>query len=171
MTPNRIMLINGMLFLVIVSLSILILTEERQIPEEPPVSELQHEVTRMLASEERQVTRDDDRYGSLGNRNIFTTIKPLPTPSPSPTPTPKVPPNINEVTEYWKLAGMISSMAMFQDMRTREDFQMRPGEKRTVEFRRENIQIELESINRANWRVTVKMNYEGNIQRREMKMF
>ncbi|MCC5875092.1 MAG: hypothetical protein JJU11_02625 [Candidatus Sumerlaeia bacterium] len=171
MTPNRIMLINGMLFLVVVALSVLIMTEERLIPEEPPISELEDEVTYLLTNAERQVTLGEDRYGNIGNRNIFSTIKPLPTPSPSPTPTPKVPPNINEVTEYWKLGGMLSTMAMFQDMRTREDFQMRPGDVREIEFRREKIPVELESIDRANWRVTIKMNYEGNVQRREMKMF
>lgn len=171
MTPNRIMLINGMLFLVIVALSALIMTEEREIPSEPPLDSLEHEVSRLLATEDRDVAFTGDRYGNLGAKNIFSTIVALPTPSPSPTPTPKVPPDIKEVTEYWKLAGMISSMAMFHDMRSREDFQLRPGETRQVEFRRENLNIELESIDRPNWSVTIKMDYEGNVQRREMKMF
>lgn len=171
MTPNRIMLINGMLFLVIVALSALIMTEQREIPGEPPIEDLEYEVSRLLASEDHDVAVAGDRYGNLGGRNIFSTIISLPTPSPSPTPTPKVPPNIGEVTEYWKLAGMISSMAMFHDMRSREDFQMRPGETRQIEFRKENVTIELESIDRPNWRVTIKLEYEGNVQRRDMKMF
>jgi hypothetical protein len=171
MTPQRLMLINSMLFLVILALSVLILTEERRVPEAPPLAQLRKTVEGRMARDTTEVTVVADNYQNLGRKNMFDTIIPLPTPSPKPTPTPRPAPLIAEVTEFWKLSSMISTMAIFQDIKTKEDFTMRVGDTREVEFRKEKLTIKLEAIDRPNWRVVISMSYGGNVQRREMKLF
>ena len=170
MNSKRIMMINSVLFLVILALSALVLTEERTVPEAPPIKELVRTVETQLANSQGAVVSNVDAYQNLGKRNILDTLVPLPTPTPRPTPTPKPPPVLAEVTEYWKLGGVLSKMVVFEDIKTREPFTMRIGESKEVEFKKEKLTIVLEAIDRAAWKATIKMTYGGNVQRRELKM-
>lgn len=172
MTPKRIVIFNCVVFVLFLTLSVYILMQERQLPGEPPVKEAQREVLAMVVREGERVDDTEERLPNLGKRNVFETILPLPTPTPAPTRTPDPGPHINEVTDTWKLSVAFRDFATFQDIKTQQDFTLKLGESKPVEFKGKEYRVMLESIDSKKFSATIMMkNLIGEEQRKSFKMF
>ncbi|MCX7765906.1 MAG: hypothetical protein N2246_04270, partial [Candidatus Sumerlaeia bacterium] len=90
-------------------------------------------------------------FKALGERNIFATIIPRPTPVPRPTPTPAAPPRINVLLRTWKLSSIIGNRVMLTDTAKREEWTMKEGDTKQVEYRGELYTITLKKINKRNF--------------------
>lgn len=166
---KRIMLANGVLFVVVLALSYVIMTQERTLPGPPPLDELKTQVAGHLERVRSAPPRTSDNLEHLGRRDLFETIKPQPSPTPRPTPTPTPPPDIKDVTEFWRLSGALRSMAVFADIKTRAEFTIKVGESREVEFKGKKIQVTLKSTVSLK-SATISINEMGIEQTRDMQM-
>jgi hypothetical protein len=160
MNLNKVVWLNGALFLVIASLSIMMITEERKLPDAPPLQDLRSVVDDALSAElgtGGEARREHENFGRI---NIFETLVPLPTPTPTPAPTPVPPPDIREVIEFWRLVGATSSFGIFQDTKSKQDFTMRVGEFREERFKNKLYKVYLKSTVSMK-SVTLTMEAEG----------
>lgn len=170
-SATRIMWINGILFLGILALSVIIITEERYLPGEPPIKEVKRQVTELIEADRSNLQSSGGNYESFGKVDMFETIIPLPTRTPTPTPEPPKPPRIEQVTEYWKLSFVFKSMATFQDIKTQEEYTIKVGDKRDQDYKGKTYGIYLDSVDRKNWSCTILMNDMGEVQKRTFRMF
>ncbi len=172
-TPQRIALINALLFIVVLTLAVLLITRERPLPGRPPVEQVREEVAELI--EQRGTARDrlEGQLQALGERRIFATIIPMPTPTPTPTPTPVPPPRIEEVTDRWRLEIILprSGMAIFEDIGSRETWQLRPGESRTVDHRGRQVPVYLDSVDTSQFSATIRIDVDGSRQTRTFRVF
>lgn len=173
LSPQRIVLINALLFIMVLTLAVLLITRERPLPGQPPVEEVREEVAQLI--EERGSARDqlEGQLQALGQKEIFATIIPLPTPTPTPAPTPVPPPRIEEVTERWRLEIILprSGTAIFEDIGSRESWQIRPGETHNVDFRNRQIPILLDEVDTTAFKATIRMQVDGSDQTRTFSVF
>jgi len=170
MNAQRIMIINSAIFVLILAVSVFMITQERTLPGEPPVEELQQEVAKVLSQRASEGTgKVESNLVNLPQRNVFETLIPLPTPTPlppKPTPAPVI---VDEATEFWRLSGPLSRMAAFQDIKTREDFSLKIGEYREEKVKGESFKIFLESTVPFK-SATVRMEDDGHVTRRTFTM-
>lgn len=116
----------------------------------------------------KNVTRFD-AYPAFGKAPIFNTIIPKPTPRPRPpTPTP-APPDINKLTARWALVSVFGDTAYFMDNGNKQEWQMKVGETRKVDYRRKDYYIELKNVDQSNFKATLYM--EEGSQSRTMSLF
>ncbi|CAN5198985.1 hypothetical protein BH09SUM1_BH09SUM1_24330 [soil metagenome] len=169
MNPNRIMMINGILFCVIITVSVIIMRQERQAPGEPPLREIQQAVAAKLTADSGDQAGPSAELPNFGAKNIFDTLIPRLTPTPQPPKTPVPPPRIDEVTDGWRLSGPLSTFASFQDIKTREDFILKIGETRDEKYKGQTVKITLESTEKLK-SATIMMNMDGEVQRRKLTM-
>lgn len=171
MNATRIMWINGILFLAILGISVMIITEERYLPGRPPLEEHEVSVQKAIAETAGTTGLAGTDATELGKVNMFDTIIPLPTRTPTPTPEPPKAPRIEEVTQYWKLSFVYKTMATIQDIKTEAETTIKIGDKKIETYRGQEIPIYLESVNRKEWSATFIMNYMDEKQTRTFKMF
>jgi hypothetical protein len=165
------MILNCVLFVVIVGISVMMLRQENSLPGPPPVKELHLAVDQRLASEPANADSVTAQLEKLGTVNLFDTIIPAPTPAPSPTPEPPKPPPIEEVVKDWKLSAVLSSYALFQNRRTKEDWQMKIGESKTERFRNKDVKVYLDLIEKKTWSATVRITEEGQTQKKKFSVY
>ncbi len=179
MNTSRIILINSLIFVVIITLSAMTIMQDRELPGEPEfllpgspgfddVEVVVKEIVENQEAEEQQMGGD---YPSLGKKKLFDPLVPQPTPSPTPPPTPVPPPDINSVTEHWKLSFVGKTFASFNNIKTNEDWNMKKGESYTVTYRGQNVPVYLEELNRKQWSVTIAVKEGGKVQTKTIKMF
>lgn len=174
--PDKQILINIVLLLIIIGLGVLVVTSHYT-PPQSPVGNLikknesiaDSETTPTMTNSETvyEVAVKRDIFPHFGERDIFKTILPKPTPVPRPTRTPQPDPPIAVLTRNWKLTGILGDKALFNDRGTREDFFLKEGESRTVNYRGKDYPITLSEINRLEFSVT--LSYKD--QKRTLKMF
>lgn len=171
MTTSKIMLVNIILFAAIVGLSAMIITEQREIPGEPPIEELQELVKKEVAERKGNNTVGNSKLKSLGTVNMFDDLVPRPTPSPTPPPTPVPPVKPEELTQYWKLNGVLPSFATFQNIKTNQDITIRVGESVNENYRGKDIPVFLESTDFKKFTATIMIKEGGIVQKRTFKLF
>jgi hypothetical protein len=169
MTPNRIIWMNAILFVVIAAIALIIIVEERTLPGKPPVAELQARVEQELANTATDTGPQAAELPNFGKVNLFETVVPLPTPTPPPPKTPVPPPDIREITEFWRLSGALSTMAVFQDTKTKQDFTLKKGEYREEKFKGRDYKIYLKSLTKLK-NATVMVTIDGQVQERIIDM-
>jgi len=170
MSPNRIMMANAILFIVILGMSFHILTQERTIPGAPPVADY---VKQVRADAKTTVTNPDlkpNPLPSLGKAEIFTTIIPLATPTPAPTRTPVPPPTAEEVTEFWQLRAMLSTFATFEDVKVQKEMTLKIGQSVEAAYKGQTYDIKLLEIDKKKWTVTVNIMQLGPQANRTFSM-
>ncbi len=172
-SPQRLAIINTLLFVVVLTLAVLLITRERPLPGRPPVEQVREEVADLI--EQRGTARDqlEGQLQALGQKQIFATIIPMPTPTPTPAPTPVPPPRIEEVTDRWRLEIILprSGMAIFEDLGSRQNWQLRPGESRVVEHRNRQIPVYLDSVDTTQFSATIRIDVDGERQTRTFRVF
>ncbi|MCD6386182.1 hypothetical protein J7M23_10460 [Candidatus Sumerlaeota bacterium] len=175
--PERQILINVVLLLIIIGLGVLVVTSHYT----PPQSPVEHLIKRnenvaedSYSSATQPATETTyaevvkkDIFPHFGERNIFKTLIPKPTPVPAPTRTPKPDPPISVITRHWKLIGILGDKAMFNDRGKREDFFMKEGDTKMVNYRGKNYPITLSKIDKSQFSVTLTF----KDQSRTLKMF
>lgn len=170
MNSSKIMLINGLLFILIVAIAVMVLTEERQLPGEPPVAELRREVALQLSNETSvEGGGSSEQFQELGKKAMFETIMPRPTPPPTPPPPTPTPPTAREVAEYWRLVGALTNFAAFQDVKTREDFTLKVGEHKVEKYKGKDVKVTLESLDRLK-SATISIKVDGHESKHTFQM-
>lgn len=170
MTTSKIVLLNIILFVAIVGLSAMIITEQREVPGEPPIEELR-EIVKEEIEKGRQNPAGNSNLKSLGTVNMFDDLVPKPTPSPTPPPTPVPPVKPEELTQYWKLNGVLPSFATFQNIKTNVDITIKVGESVNENYRGKDIPVFLESTDFKKFTATIMIKEGGIIQKRTFKLF
>ena len=171
MTAGRIMILNALLFVAIIGLGAYLMTQDYELPGPPPLDAIDELVEVELERSPTDESAETRVVANFGKQNIFDTIIPQPTATPAPpTPTP-APPNINDVTESWKLSGVLTSFAVFQNEKTREEWTIRLGESKEEKFRNQTIKVTLDSVNKKDWSATISIKELGIVQKRTIKMF
>lgn len=170
MSPKRLMLINAILFVTIVAIAVMLITEQRQVPGEPDIDRIQRLVDRAIEMEDRREDEGGALLASLSRVDMFETIIPLPTPTPRPTPTPTPPPPIDEVIGHWRLSLAWKDQAQVEDTRTGEFISINVGAFTEVQYRARKVRIHLESVEKFKNAVFV-MREDGEIQKKTMSMF
>lgn len=171
MTTSKIVLLNIILFVAIVGLSAMIITEQREIPGEPPIDELKRIVKEEVDKGKENNTVNNSSLRSLGTVNMFDDLVPKPTPSPTPPPTPVPPVKPEELTQYWKLNGVLPSFATFQNIKTNVDITIKVGESVNENYRGKDIPVFLESTDFKKFTATIMIREGGIIQKRTFKLF
>jgi len=169
MTPKKIVWFNAGLFVLIAGLALSVILEERKLPGRPPLEALESAVTEAMSHEARNATTESNEFTNLGTVNLFDTVVPAPTPTPQPSPTPVPPPDIREVTEFWRLVGPMSKFAVFQDTKAKQDFTLKVGEFREERFKGQIYKVYLKSIVRMK-SATVEMVVEEKRQERTIEL-
>lgn len=180
MKVNKEILINGILLTIVLALGVLIVTSTYKLPEVPRLETISPGSTTSVVDEATSapITSDIEvqsetsynngivtsptakpripelaqtEFKILGERNIFATIIARPTPVPRPTPTPPAPPRINVLLRTWKLSSIVGNRVILTDTAKREEWTMKEGETKQVEYRGEQYTITLKKINKRNF--------------------
>ena len=97
-----------------------------------------------------------DRYPSLGQKQIYQPLIPMPTPTPTPTPTPKVYPKIDAMLKGWKLAGIGSNNKKIDIESDQTIFEFALGDIKEVELNNLTLPVRLDEIDGNNYQVKFK---------------
>ncbi len=173
LSPQRLVLINSLLFLLVMGLAAMLITRERPLPGRPPVEDVQREVSQLIEERGSALDQLEGELEALGETDIFATIIPEPTPTPTPTPTPVPPPDINVLTEDWRLEIILpqTEMARFESESTDEMWDLNPGDSRRETQDGQGVDVFLDSIDPTEFSATVRIDWEGEAQTRTFRMF
>ncbi len=172
-TPQRIVVVNSLLFVLVMTLAVMLLTRERLLPGPPPVDDVRDEVAELIEQRESARDRLEGELKALGEKDIFATIIPMPTPTPTPTPTPVPPPDISNVTSDWRLEIILprSQMARFESESGDDIWDLHPGESRRERDDGRDVDVYLDAVDTTEFSATVRIEWEGEAQTRTFRMF
>lgn len=168
-TAKKLMWVNFGLFLVMLFVSVYTLMRRPEYPGPPDVAGARAEVIEMIASEGQTVGSNEDTLKELGKKNVFSTIIALPTPTPAPTKTPDPGPPIDEVLMNWKLVMPTKTFAIFQEMRTQRDANVKLNETFDAEYKGRNFKIKLIGVDTKKFTATVEM--ENLLGQKQTKVY
>lgn len=157
---KKMVIINFVLFTAIAVFAVMTVTEERTIPEKPPIEIIQA----IIAGEDRsgETIERTDIAPQFGKAPIFATLIALPTPTPTPVPEPPPDPPLAEAIKSWKVKGIDSGVVFIQDVKTRQDFIMdidNPDDLQIVRYRNDDLEVRLKSIDESNF--SAVFSYDG----------
>ena len=169
---KKLYILNFALFVVIVSMSALLMTASYPVPPKPDIEKYTKPTQNRVAEETNKVETTEKNYKNLDKAPLFSTLYPKPTPKPTPVPTPKPDPKIEKLTSTWILVAVLGDQAMFEDKKTKEDWMMSIGETRPVKYKKgKKYDIKLKSTNENEFSATIS--FEGRLgeQTRTLSMF
>ena len=158
---NRETIINIFLLILIIGLGALVATSRYEAPQMPryavgtptPISTGNESETTYTPTPRPE--QPEEAYTHLGKQRLFRTLIPKPTQAPQPTRTPEPPPKLEVMIRHWKLNGVLKNTSIFTDQVKKEDFFLKEGEEKTVNYRGKDYLVKLASINTREFSVTL----------------
>ncbi len=170
---QKIYYVNIALFVVVAGMSALLLTAEYPIPRSPDPEIVNPSLAEGAATQEPRQENSPQSYSHLGSTGIFDTLYPRPTPKPTPVPTPKPDEELEKMSATWKLQAVLpGGIAMFEDSRAKDEWQMKIGETKPVKYKSDAFDIRLDSTNEAEFTAIISYTGpSGKKQTRKLSMF
>lgn len=172
--PQRLVLANVGLFLFVTIVALMLMTDSRTLPAQPPVDEISQRI--MEVSEENvQIASRDALYPEFGRKNIFKSLIPTPTPTPTPEPTIPPDPSLQEAIGHWKVGGVTRSLIFTSDPRRNDEWMLDlqdPGTlSKTVRHGNEDMVVRYKSSDPGNQTVTFTFEGRHGVQEVTISMF
>ncbi len=166
---RKIYYVNVALFALVVGVVALLLTSRYSIPAKPDVTIAETAVENSGPSD---TAAKKDTYANLGKAPVFDTLIPRPTPAPTPAPTEPPDPELEKAIASWALTAVLpGGLAMFEDNRTKEEFQINVGEVRAVKYGKWTMDIKLDSTDESKFSATLSYSGKQGKQTKTLSMF
>lgn len=172
MNPRSLIILDAVLFLAICALIYLVLVATVETP--PPAPAFANAEQTVLAPVERESPQRAGHFQNLDQREIFTTLIPIPPPPPPPPPPVPEVPNLTEIASRFTIYMILPTSAEILDSATNarevhelnQEFQVRSNVAGAGD-----VTVKITDLDDYQMSLTLEMEWNGETQTETINMF